>query len=379
MRKTINLSKMIEQSRRYDEGKSDYIVGAQQMQWCEENGSLRVAFEQQTSFDVYLETLPPRYLATKHAMSQLGKRFMAQHLGKGTRSLPLEYINGFPVDFQAQILNRHSQAMGNKSLMFRTYADDNGDVFRAVVSDKYPRVGTTTILNVVKDALTAMNLDTENVSSARSYLSPDDLSLQILTDVVAPTPHNHPEAKNLFLGFVVQENEIGIGPLSVLPLLWRESCTNGLIATYAQKNETEDGEETDAGIRMTHVPGRNPQLMVANMVEQIRLALNASADLAEMFIQSTTIYIPSMQEVLEAIAARKGWSKAVVSSALIGTEGRVNTLDGLINGLTYAAHTNFSANERVLVEQFAGNMLKVSTTGEGAADYNVKKYLPRTW
>ncbi len=86
-------------------------------------------------------------------------------------------------------------------------------------------------------------------------------------------------------------------------------------------------------------------------------ALKLSFSGLEMFLNARDVELPNVSAEIDKLAQQHGWSTEVVAAVGAGTEGSA-TLAGLVNGITFAAHTKFEdPQQRMDMETLAGELL----------------------
>lgn len=210
-RSLLSLAMELERQR---EVKKDLLVPFSLVRYStEEGGASRVVIDEPAG-------------STTYGITDLARRQLAEKL-----KIPYSYFDRMRLE-QPALLDRNVNtwlAQDHDRRMLRTL---DGNV-RAVLSDRYRRLDNwdlaENILPIV-DQLAGARLESLELTDARMYLK---VVTERITYEVAP-------GDVVQAGVIVSNSEVGLGPLTVQPLLYRLVCSNGLIAS-------------DHSLRKTHV------------------------------------------------------------------------------------------------------------------------------
>lgn len=220
---------------------------------------------------------------------------------------------------------------------------------RAVLTTGYASTPNTELIRLAVEGVTRLAgesgqvVDVLNFPAERSSVTPDHLHLYAgLRNVQVPGASQ--DGGGFFkLGFTIRNSEIGDGGLKISPYVQRTSCTNSIVFS---------GNEDFYAIHR----GSGRHLM-REVVIAIGNALRLSFDGLEMFLNAREVELPNISAEIDKLAEKHGWTTEVIASVGAGTEGQHN-LFGLVNGITFAAHDQFSdPAERMEMEALAGGLL----------------------
>lgn len=323
------IDRLIEESRDYDAKKTDYNDSYEP-----EFVAGKVYMRQDSDF----MGVGPHGI-TDHALYQVCSKFGPGTFGKGSaKMLPFDALRQWLDNPQfaahaSAILNDHVDALKPK-LFTRAYDND----IRAVLSDRYAPIDNTTILEMVRDAIGMLEKQASKpikVEVYHSNVTPDDLYLRyrILGADILPPGETGPYA----FGGLITNGETGKVRIKMLPTIFRGPCTN----TQA----FDDGN--DMAVNMRHYG----QAQIMN--DRVALAIGSSIKLGQVYlnklIAAKEVQIPDIFGVISKMAESEGWSVEVTDAVRSGTEGQHN-LWGFINGLTYAAHTQFADSQEKMTD-----------------------------
>lgn len=337
MSTSVTIQSLIDTSRDMDTRKGDYA-------------DYRPAF---VAGDGFLEqpnsVLPPigKFALTDHALTQLCGRLGPAYFGKGNaKSAPRDFVKAaLEADefkyFMSGLLNAGIEKVEARWFV-RTYQFPDGpNTIRAILSDKYAPIQNTDVLGKLAEAFKLIN---DNASAPiqpelyKTALSPDrlDLRFRILGRDLIPNGENTPYG----IGGYISNDEIGSGALKVLPALWRGSCDNTF--TWAANKE-----DNTAAVNVRHIG--TGSVLADRMAAAIAHCLQLGGKMLEQFMYAKQIELPDLAKLLSGMADKNGWSEEFKNVALVGTEGQQN-LYGLVNGVTYGAHTVYGSDPAKVAE-----------------------------
>lgn len=281
--------------------------------------------------------------ALRQAAQRLGLPFFDGVLSaKDTEA----YINRFPQHFAPiwQSLSEGYEATGSGSrqVMARTY---NEDAIHAYMSDKFTAINNSDMLGILKDYL-----DTENEGKyklVRPYIGRDGMTV----DVIFPNDgggysfkpqHDNGDGSGYGFGVRIQTGEIGNISPRVAPLLQRHACTNSIVSV-------------DHGITVKQQGNKETKMNL--LVAAVGETLQASVELINRMIAARNLKLPKLASIISEMVKKEEWSEEIQMKISFGTENQ-ESLWGLVNGLTFAAHdAEMSAEDSILMEEKAGAIL----------------------
>lgn len=177
-------------------------------------------------------TVPEPAGAASYGITELARRQLAEKL-----KIPYAYFDRMRTE-QPELLDRNVNtwlAVDADRRMLRTL---DGQV-RAVLSDRYRRLDNWDLAEHILpllERLPGARFESVELTEARMYL-------KVVTERVQfeVAPGDVVQA-----GVAISNSEVGLGSLSVQPLLYRLVCRNGLIATDRSLRKTHVGRALDA-------------------------------------------------------------------------------------------------------------------------------------
>lgn len=330
------LDKLIHDSVRFDLDKADHVAAARSFHF-----SPTAAIEP----PALLASFAPAPLApNEHSLRQICTKLGPAVYGKGSaKSLPLDYIMSIPPAMRADNFNGHLQAANGSRWMVRGYKD----TARAVLSGDYPggtdsegHFENTQYLKVVQSLVESTAGQFPDMRIVRSNCGPDDLNLKLIWKNVKTGPD---DGGHYGIGVYVGNGETGNRKLKVLPLIQRTKCDNSIIVS---------GENSLELVHRGSLAAMRTQFKAA-----IGKAFSVAAEVLDAMIAAEEESIPDFAAVLVGLALKHNWGQDVAQAVAIGTEGKASRA-GVVNGITYAAHTAIEGeNEQVDMEILGGAYL----------------------
>ena len=219
MKQGRSLSEVLTELQRQNAAKQDYIGAAEAFRLDDDGGTFHIG--QDHSFGT----------------TSLFHRQVASALG-----IPAKYYDAMQKQkpqLLAENVNAWFSDKGN-SYMVRTLDYDNGagQVARALLSDRYRRIDNLEIASTVLP-LFAGNPDIQVISSevteSKLYLKLVNRRLEMacVGDIVQA-------------GVVISNSEVGLGAVSVQPLIYTLACTNGMVVNSMAERRTHVGRAAKA-------------------------------------------------------------------------------------------------------------------------------------
>lgn len=214
---------------------------------------------------------------------------------------------------------------------------------RAVLSDEYLIIDNDTMLQTLNDVL--VEDGTEHRISNRSFVNVDNMCVDIrFKDVVTPKADRGGNTK-WGLGIRIRNGEVGDWSGGVYPALWRSGCDN----SFALDDRTHSfvfkhfGQRTLASKKV---------MLKAAMAEILPFA----ATMLETMIEADGRELPKFGDVVNGLGLKHGWSEEFTQAVFSGSE-RNESVAGLLNGITWAAHKVAKQEATVDAEFLAGRLL----------------------
>jgi hypothetical protein len=323
---------LLERCANYDALKSDAVAPTRQMRF-EEDGQLIV---------------PTDFGATRFGMEDLPLGQLADRLGRyfwktSKRSIPSDYFrqlySAWPQHF-APFTNDLLDSMDG-SFLVRSY----GENVRAVLSSQYATLDNSEMLDMTSQVLDGVPY--EIVESGKYYarndgVQRDEMVVRVIVKNVSPKDEG-----GYGLGVLIRNGETGGSASEVRPLVMRTSCMNSLVFRQA-----EDG--TALGLRLTHRGSKQSKAIL--LASAIAEALPMAEQGLERYLETKRTKI-DLKGVIARLGEEQDWSEEVRLTVGVGSEGH-ETVYGLINGLTFAAHElDVDASDRFDMEALAAQFV----------------------
>lgn len=232
----------------------------------------------------------------------------------------------------SQLMNWH-MADSKDEWMIRTYDSK----VRAVLSSGYAKVHNTDMLDAMR--LLVIDQNPQNGEVYDSSVTPDELHLRTLwADTGVPDGAGGYYKVGAYLG----NGEIGNSYVRVHAMVQRTTCKNSLMTL-------------ENALTLRHF-GDVHSIMMDIKKSFINIFPTATK-LVNQMVRAEGRLLPNFIDVLDNLAKKHNWSPTQKSEVGFGMEGK-NTVAGLVNGITYAAHTlELDEKERVVWENFGGKLL----------------------
>lgn len=291
-----------------------------------------------------------RLKPTRHACLQVLAR-LGSVAFKGSRNkpLPADYLlDACDHDMASSHLNQWIQKMpGARRWLVRGY----DDLARAVVTDKYTIINNVDVLGWISDALTEHKVP----ARINSSVGRDDLWMRIFiseTDM----PGQDGEADNYAIGAMVRNSEIGTSPdhgwgaLEVQGFVQRTACTNSIMYRRGEYNYCH-----------RHTGSR--RRVIGDFQEALFKSLKGSWEILDRLQAALHRHITDeagrpieIVEYIQSLGKKYSWAQNTTMSVVHGTEGNDN-LWGLVQGISSAANTMEKPEDKMAMQELAGNIL----------------------
>ena len=304
------MNNLIEMSQKYDEHKTDFLVGANQIQYDQDTCEMYVPAGLLNG----VTPLTPTDWALQQLCTKLGPP-------------PLKYMLQCPGHLRAtNLLHWTRKQPDEKKWLVRA----SGNAARAVLSDRYSPISNTKMLEVTQEVLGDISH-----TLITPHLDADTLHLKVR---MAAT-----NGDDYGVGVYIGNGEIGNRKVRVLPFIQRNACTNSIIYP--------EGGFVQAHIHVTIA------FIWGAVKEKMGQAFGVAAEMVERMVRAEMEKIPDLGDVIRGIVKQTGLSQEVQDNIFIGIEGK-KTRAGLVNGLSYAAsHGNLGIEAQINLETMAGAIL----------------------
>ena len=216
-----------------------------------------------------------------------------------------------------------------------------GSMVRGFVSDKYVPLDNKPLMDIMKGLLDKKDIDIKKFDvsdrSMHCRIAFPDLRKDIGTDGKSDILH---------AGVHITNSEVGSSAVHVWSMVYREICTNGLIADAG-------GEEL---LNQRHIHLKTYEL-TTRAAEAIGQAAHVGADVIDSLIAAKQEKIVDPLEVIKRLSKDRFTDK-FTDEVLLSYEAEPDaTKYALVNAFTREAQT-LEMDRRVDVERFAGRLLK---------------------
>lgn len=281
----------------------------------------------------------------EHAFDQIGERLSPSHGAPVAR-----YVKAWDADMQALLLNKHiakytGTPSNPRTWMVRMFQGEA----RAVLSQGYATINNHNLFTEFEHLTHGQDLPELQVGP-QSYVGPDSMRFDTVWRNVNP-PEGAEGGYGVGISFT--NNYIGSGKFTAACLLWRGLCRNSIRVNLNESTVSM----VHRGHSAEHLAVASIQAFISSMIEQ-------SGEVIEAMVkaENQVINVPDWSALFDA--ALPGATKLTDKErdfALIGTEGR-NTVGGLINAFTFAAHQTGVSDARALELENAAGVLLMNNT-----------------
>ncbi|MBO5567575.1 MAG: DUF932 domain-containing protein [Clostridia bacterium] len=223
MKQGRSLSEVLIELQRQNEAKRDFISPAQMLRLDEDGETFEITHPSTGAQEPFGTTdLFHRQIGS--ALNIPAKYYDAMRFQKP--ELLAENVNAWFADRE-------------QNYMVRSMDYGNGRVARALLSDRYRRIDNLEIASAVLPLFAGqegMQIASSEVTENRLYLKIVNARLEM--EVV---PGDYVQA-----GVVISNSEVGLGAVSVQPLVYRLVCTNGMIANDFGERRAHIGRASKA-------------------------------------------------------------------------------------------------------------------------------------
>lgn len=277
--------------------------------------------------------------ALKQAFNKLGKAYGLNSLGTDH----MKALSQVEPDLFALNMNRAMNRIESGGWTVRTYQDTG----RAVLSNDYLIIDNPEMLGLLNTVLETDG--TPHRISTRSFVTVNNMSVDILfKDIYTGRGNGNDEFQ---LGVRIRNGEIGDWKGGIYPVIKRTSCDNSI---------SVDSRELCFEFRHAgkHTLTTKRVLMKSKIAEVLPFSVN----IVNALIEAEEAELPKFSDIVNGLGIKHGWSEAFTGSVFAGSEARYS-LAGLVNGVTFAAHTQAPSPEAMVDAEFLGGALLFDTSG----------------
>lgn len=272
--------------------------------------------------------------AIKQACTKLGRAYELP-------SLPADYMRALqtkaPETFAQNMNAAIDRLPKGGGWTVRTYQDEA----RAVLSDEYLVFDNKDMLGLLNTVLETDN--TPHRISTRSFVTVNNM----VADVLFKDIHTGRSDGNggFQLGVRIRNGEIGDWSGGIYPVVKRTSCDNSISV-----------DDRAMSFTFKHF-GRNTMASKRVMLKSAMMEiLPFSTNIIEKLLEAEETELPRFADIVNGLGFKHGWSESFIGAVFAGSEARYS-LAGLVNGVTFAAHTQASNPEAMTDAEFLGGAL----------------------
>lgn len=329
--------------------KKDYLLDTRDLTMdADENGAALTMLNRNTN------------TATILGINDIAHMQISQSLG-----IPLRYYNKMRQENPA-LLAENVNAWYNtepKTCMVRTL----GDTARAFLSDRYRRIDNYDIASVVLPMLSDLNVKFESNEVTDSHMYIKVVNERLTREV---KPGDYVQS-----GLMITNSEVGLGTVTIQPLLYRLVCTNGMVVNdkkaASRRRHVGRGNVADEN----YVLYADDTLMADNQALLLKMRDTIKAALDEVHFTNLVDILHSAAEVrIEAKSIPKMVELAAPEFGFTKAEGE-GILDHLIREGDMSLYGFSNA-----VTRFAQDVQSYDRSTElEAIGYDVLTMSPRLW
>jgi hypothetical protein len=338
-----SLTELAKEIERQFTSKKDYVAPTQQIEF-----DALVGFDGQQSPALELGDTGKCYGMTDLAEGQLANRL----------GIPKKYYDKCKVELP-ELLNKNVNGWlqkQNDKLLVRTLDHKT----RAILSDKYRPLDNfdlaKTVLPIIADGMQVVSCDLTDTNLYIKAVSPKISAEVSKGDVVQ-------------MGIVISNSEVGCGAVSVLPMIYRLICTNGMISADNSLRKYHIGKQNTGEENLREyfstetrrlddkvfwnkvkdiVTGAMSELMFNNLVDKMRLSKSRIIEAQPL-------------DVIEVVSDKYALTDTEGASILAHLiAGKELSQYGLLNAVTRSAEDVPSYDRATELEKIGGSILELS-------------------
>lgn len=234
-----------------------------------------------------------------------------------------------------------------------------GGTARAFLSDKYRRLDNDDIaafmLPIIESGTAGLHLES-------SYVNEKKLYLQLVSDKVQGEIR---VGQTVQAGVIVQNSEVGLGALSIRPLVYTLACKNGMIIQEFARRHTHLGGQLNFDADLEIMSNETVDASNQALMMQVRdyLTYAVSKDGFNMMIDSIKDKADEEikadpQQVVEVMSERNMFSEDEKKNILYAfLKGNDFTRWGLSSAITQTANEHTDYDRVIELESFGGKIM----------------------
>lgn len=183
-----------------------------------------------------------------------------------------------------------------------------GKTIRGIMSDKYTEFDDIKLMEMLMTILEDKQLDFQDMKIAKYFRDDQGFHLKLLINEPIEIGTRKNEQGNTrkdfhYRGILIENSEVGKKSIRIKPFIWRQVCTNGLVAYKF---------DSDAVFKQRHI-GIGQTGMRDAVAAAMGAALDASKEVIEMLQkvkQAPTMKLPDAYEIIERHSKESKYDKA---------------------------------------------------------------------
>jgi hypothetical protein len=318
MKKGKTLQELAVELNRQNNAKRDFIVNTE-----------AVNFSNESNFLTLTKTDYNEIMSENFGMTDLFHRQIGSHL-----NIPAKYYDLCRREFPALLAENVNGWFGRNNTRHTVRTLDG--TARAFLSDRYRRIDNYEIANTVLPIVNEMpdaRVESCEITDSKLYLKIVNPRLQ--ADVV---PGDTVQA-----GIIISNSEVGLGSVSVMPLIFRLVCSNGMVVNDAGNRRYHVGRasEIDWEIYSDSTLELDDKAFMAKFSDTVRTAVDTAkfAVIVDKIRESVNAKITARpSQIVEITAKNYGFNQTEQDDILQHLiQGNDLSLWGLGNAVTRAA------------------------------------------
>lgn len=190
----------------------------------------------------------------------------------------------------------------------------------------------------------------------RVHVTPDEMSFRVKLGITFHTE----EMGDFNTGLYVGTDEIGVRSVHLLSYIWRQVCSNGMVASYERK-EITDMRQNEKWAPIIYHRWDDSAGLEYQAHKAIKYALMAGSELVVKAREAAIHALPDTNDILSQMLLNvlpKDQKDEGLMVGSVGMEGHKSVM-GLVNGVTSVAHMD-GLNQGTVdeLESLGGTMLR---------------------
>jgi hypothetical protein len=288
-----------------------------------------------------------RYGVLETAHDQIGSRL----------GIPAKYYDRMRSEAPQLLANNVNEwfARSNEKRMVRTLGGDA----RALLSNKYQRIENEEIAEVtlpILGGIPDVQFVSTQITERRMYIQ-------------AVTPRIQAEVKKgdvVQAGVIISNSEIGMGAVSIRPIVYRLACLNGMVIADSKFTARHVGARIESieELLSDEAKKADDKAILLKVRDIVRAAVEGAVfhKEVERLMELTTVQVTGHPEKVVEVLARKVGANETEKGGLLRSliSGGDLSAWGLVNAVTHQAHsTAMSYDRAVEFETMGGNLVNL--------------------